>query len=149
MTLARRRFLASALGASAALVIVRPAGATPEEMQAAIDEFTGGAPVTEGRVTVDIPRLVENGNAVPMTVSVESPMTEDDHVTDIAVFNEMNPLPDVVRFQLTPRSGRASVSTRIRLSATQSIHAVARLSDGSLWSGRIHVIVTAPACRET
>lgn len=137
-------------GLAAPLMLrLAPAHATPETMQAAIDDFTGGAPVTEGRVTLEIPLLVENGNAVPLTVSAESPMTEDDHVVTIAIFNEINPLPDTVRFHFTPRSGEAWAQTRIRLNGTQFVHAVARMSDGSFWTAKTNVIVTAPACRET
>jgi sulfur-oxidizing protein SoxY len=99
-------------------------------------------------VTIDIPLLVENGNAVPTTVTVESPMTAADHVTDIALFNERNPLPDIAHFHLGPRSGRAKVSTRIRLGDSQTITAVARMSDGSFWSATADLIVTLPACIE-
>lgn len=143
----RRRVLA--MGAAAPLILrMRPAGATPEQMRAAIDAFTGGADLVEGGVTLKIPLLVENGNAVPVTVSVESPMTEDDHVPAIAIFNEANPLPEVVTFHFTPWSARAEAETRIRLSASQSIHAVARMLDGTFRHAVTDVIVTAPACAE-
>ncbi len=87
---------------------VMPAMATPETMQAAIDAFTGGADVTEGGVELKIPALVENGNSVPLSVSAESPMTPDDYVEEIAIFNEINPLPDTVRFQPAVRAGRGA-----------------------------------------
>ena len=144
-----RRLLLIAGLAAPLILRLTPALATPETMQAAIDGFTGGAPVTEGRVTLEIPLLVENGNTVPLTVSADSPMTEPDHVQVIAVFNEANPLPDTVRFHFTPASGLASAQTRIRLNGTQYVHAIARMSDGTFWSARTNVIVTAPACRET
>ncbi|MCW1934607.1 SoxY-related AACIE arm protein [Pararhodobacter zhoushanensis] len=147
MTLTRRTTLATLLGGPLVLRF-GPARATPETMQTAIDGFTGGAEITEGRVTLRIPLLVENGNSVPLTVSVDSPMTPEDHVEQIAIFNEINPLPDTARFHLTPRSGLAMVETRIRLNGSQTVHAVARLSDGSFWSAATEVIVTAPACRE-
>lgn len=144
----RRTVMALALAGPLALRL-SPAAATPESMRAALDAFTGGAPVTEGRVTLDVPLLVENGNAVPLKVSVESPMTGDNYVEEVAIFNERNPLPDVIRFRFTPRSGRAAAETRIRLSGTQNVHAIARMSDGSLWSAVTDVIVTAPACAES
>ncbi len=144
----RRHILAMSLGAPLLLVLGRPASATPETMRAAIDTFTGGTLPEEARVTLDIPLLVENGNTVPMTVHVDSPMTVDDHVASIAVFNELNPLPQVAVFHLTPRSGLATVQTRIRLGDTQTITAIARTSDGRLWSASTAVIVTAPACAE-
>ncbi|NDV00685.1 SoxY-related AACIE arm protein [Pseudoroseicyclus tamaricis] len=143
----RRAFLAGSL-ATPLILRMEPAFATPEEMQNAIDAFTGGAEVTEGRVELDIPMLVENGNTVPLRVAVDSPMTDDDYVEAVAIFNEINPLPDTVRFFFTPLSGRAEAQTRIRLNGTQHVHAVARLSDGSFWSAQTNVVVTAPACRE-
>ena len=118
-------------------------------MRAAVTAFTRGAPVREGRVTMDIAELVENGNAVPVSVAVQSPMTAADHVVAIGIFNERNPQPDVAVFQLSPRSGRAQVSTRIRLATSQKLVAVARMADGSCWSKTVDVIVTIAACIET
>lgn len=137
-------------GALALSLALRPATAlaTPETMAAAVAEFTKGLAVKPGRVTIDIPPLVENGNSVPMTVSVESPMTELDHVNAIAIFAEKNPLPNVAQFNLTPRSGKASVSTRIRLGDSQVLLVIAQLSDGSFWSQKAELIVTLPACVE-
>lgn len=143
-----RRSAVTTLLALPLIVRMAPARATPETMQAALEAFTGGAPISPGRVTLKIPLLVENGNSVPLTVTVDSPMTEEDYVAEIAIFNELNPLPDTVRFHLGPRSGLAAVETRIRLNGTQTVHAVARMNDGSHWSAATDVIVTAPACRE-
>jgi sulfur-oxidizing protein SoxY len=117
-------------------------------MQSAIPDYASGAPVKPGKVKFDIPPLVENGNGVPITVSVDSPMTAAEHVTGIAVFNERNPQRDVVRFTLGPRAGRAVVSTRIRLATSQQLVAVARLSDGTFWSQGVDVLVTLAACLE-
>jgi sulfur-oxidizing protein SoxY len=147
MTLSRRAAVTGLLSLPWILRMT-PARATPETMQGALDAFTGGASVREGRVTLKIPLLVENGNSVPLSVSVESPMTPEDHVEEIAIFNELNPLPDTARFHLTPRAGLAAVETRIRLNGSQTVHAVARMNDGSHWSTTTNVIVTAPACRE-
>lgn len=144
----RRRAIALGVGAVSMLTL-RPAFATPEAMRAAIGDFVGEASPRDGRVTLDVPPLVENGNAVPVTVSVESPMTEADFVRGIALFNEKNPLPQVARFHLTPRSGRAAVSTRIRLADSQRIIAVAEMSDGSFWQAGADVIVTLAACVES
>jgi sulfur-oxidizing protein SoxY len=117
-------------------------------MEQAIRDFVGEARVRPGRVSLDLPPLVENGNAVPLNVTVESPMTPADHVKAIAVFNEKNPQPHVAVFRLGPRAGRASVSTRIRLADSQKVTAVAQLSDGSFWSDSADVIVTLAACVE-
>lgn len=146
--LSRRTVLGIGLAAPL-LLRMTPARATPEAMQAAIDEFTGGAEMQEGRVMLKIPLLVQNGNAVPLTVSAESPMTESDYVQTIAIFNEINPLPDTARFHFTPASGLAQTQTRIRLNGDQHVHAVALMSDGSYWTSSTNVIVTAPACRES
>jgi sulfur-oxidizing protein SoxY len=143
-----RRSILALAAASPLLVQMRPVRATPEEMQTAIDAFTGGAAMEEGGFTLKVPLLVENGNAVPLTVSVDSPMTEEDHVTEIAVFNEQNPLPEVVTFHFSPWSGRAEAQTRMRLSGSQNVHAVARMSDGTYRHAMTDVIVTAPACAE-
>lgn len=114
----------------------------------AIASFAGGAAVREGRVKFEISPLVENGNAVPVSVEVDSPMTATDHVRRIALFNEKNPQADIVVFHLGPRSGRARVATRIRLAASQTVVAVAETSNGAFWSARANVIVTLAACIE-
>ena len=147
LDLSRRKLLEAGAGL-AALIAVRPALATPDAMKTAIAGFTGGAPVTSGKVTLEVAQLVDNGNAVPVTVRVDSAMTAADHVTAIAVFNEKNPQPDMVRFTLGPRSGKAVVTTRVRLATSQRLSAVARMSDGSFWSGTADVIVTLAACVE-
>lgn len=148
----RRRFLELA-GAAAAIgavpvVTVREAVATPETMAAAIRTVVGTATVQPGKVKLDIPPLVENGNTVPMTVSVASPMTPQEFVKSIHVFNEKNPQPNIGNFFLGPRAGRAQISTRVRLADSQKIIAIARLSDGSFWSATADVVVTLAACTE-
>ena len=139
------------IGAAAGLigsVWVRPAAAVADELAAAVAAFAGGAPVRAGRVDFDIAPLVENGNTVPVTVRVPSPMTEADHVTTIAIFNQRNPQRDVANFSLGPRAGRATVSTRIRLAGSQQLVAVAKMNDGSCWSRTVDVLVTLAACVE-
>ena len=138
---------AGALGA-VSLLLVRPAVATPEKMQAAIKSVIGEAPVKKGKVTLDIPPLVENGNTVAMSVTVESPMTATDRVKVVHVFNEKNPQPNVIDAHFGPRAARAAFSTRIRLADTQTLVAIAEMSDGSFWSDSIDVIVTLAACLE-
>lgn len=143
----RRAVLAGAAAGLTALAL--PAAHAEEaDMLAAIRSFTGGATPQPGRVRIDVEPLVENGNSVSVGVSVASPMTEADHVTALALFNEKNPLPEVAVFHLSPRSGVARVDTRIRVATTQHLMAVARLSDGSFWSDRREVIVTIAACTE-
>lgn len=144
--LTRRR----ALAAGAALVLVREGhGAElPPALALAVIGFTRGAPLREDRVTLEISELVENGNTVPVTVSVASPMSASDHVVALALFNERNPQRDVISMRLGPRNGQARVSTRIRLATSQKLVAVARMNDGSCWSRTVEVIVTIAACIE-
>ena len=125
-----------------------PAQATPDEMQEAVRKVTGQAPVRRGRVRLDMPPLIDNSNSVPLSVMVESPMTQSDHVKAIHVFTEKNPLPNVVSVYLGPRAGRAGIATRVRIADTQTVTAVAELSDGTFWSGSKSVVVTLSACLE-
>ena len=149
----RRRFLidTAALAGAAGIwlpLATGPASATPASMRAAIRKVVGETPVTKGRVKIDLPPLIENGNAVSLTVAVESPMTVEDHVKAIHVFTEKNPQPNVISIQLGPRAGRATFSSRIRLADSQKVIAIAQMSDGSFWSDEIEVIVTLAACLE-
>ena len=148
----RRQFLGLAGGAAVIgavpMVTLRQAAATPAMLAAAIRNVVGAAVVRTGKVKLDVPPLVENGNTVPMTVSVASPMTPEDHVKSIHVFNEKNPQPNIGNFYLGPQSGRAQISTRIRLADSQKIVAIAKLSDGSFWSASVDVVVTLAACTE-
>jgi sulfur-oxidizing protein SoxY len=145
----RRMLLAAGAGVGfGAFITVLPAAGAADDLAAAINAFTGGAVVGNGRITLDVASLVDNGNAVPVTVTVDSPMTANEHVTHIALFNERNPQRDVARFTLGPRAGKAVVSTRIRLATSQKLVAVARFSDGSFRSRTVDVIVTLAACIE-
>ncbi|WP_353641827.1 SoxY-related AACIE arm protein [Mesorhizobium sp. WSM2239] len=143
----RRQVLAAGIAGLVVLSLPRRALARPS-LEEAINTFTGGAEVLEGRVRLELPPLVENGNAVGITVTAQSPMTAADHVRRIGVFNEKNPEASVAVFRLGPRSGRAEVSTRIRLATSQVVVAVAEMSDGSFWSSRASAIVTLAACIE-
>lgn len=143
-----RRQLVMAGTGLAAWVMLRPALAATDDLAAAVSGYAGGAAVTAGKVRLDIAELVDNGNVVPITITVDSPMTAANHVRAIAVFNEKNPQRDVAKFTLGPRYGKAQVSTRIRLATTQQLVAVAQMSDGSFWSHTVDVIVTLAACIE-
>src|SRR3954463_12748789 len=148
----RRQFLGFAGGAAVAgtmpVITLRPAEATPAMLSSAIRQLVGDAVVKTGKVKLDVPPLVENGNTVPLTVSVDNPMTPDNHVKSIHVFNEKNPQPNVGNFYLGPNAGRAQVSTRIRLADSQKITAIAKLSNGTFWSASVDIIVTLAACTE-
>ena len=130
-------------------LLLRPALAAPETLRVAIEKFAAGAVPQTGRVTLEIAPLVDNGNVVPVTIRVTSPMTADDHVRGIALFNEHNPNTEMAIFHLGPRSGRATVATRVRLATSQQVVALAKMNDGSVWQHRVDVIVTLAACIES
>lgn len=141
----------SALAAGLALplaVVSRRVLAEIDPLDPDVWVFTAGRRVTPGRVTLELPALAENGNAVAMRVRVQSPMTAADHVTAIHLFSERNPVRRIASFHLGPRAGRAEVTSRIRLARTQRVHAVAAISDGTFWSDTRDVEVGVPACTE-
>ena len=140
----RRDMLAAALG----VTLLPAARAAEPALQEAIRAWAGSATPRDGRVQFDISPLVDNGNVVPLTISVQSPMTPADHVREIVVFNESNPQRDVIRATLSPLSGRAELSTRMRLATSQHLVALARMSDGSVWQHQVEVVVTLAACIE-
>lgn len=140
--LERRRLLAAAC----AVLWLRPAQATPEALADALREYTGGAPLREGRVRLDIAPLVDNGNTVPVSVSV--PGVSPEQVQALALFSERNPRSDVLRVVFGPRAGERVLTTRMRLATSQQLVAVARLADGGHWAQRVDVVVTLSACLE-
>ena len=122
--------------------------AKKEDADEAIKKVTGGAPLREGKVTLTIPPLVENGNLVVLKVSVASPMTANDYVKAIHVIAEGNPLPNIFTVYLTHRSGTANITTRVRLADSQTVWAIAQMSNGSYWQGSAETLVTLSACTE-
>ena len=150
----RREFLvlaaASITAATTAEAQIDPnqAALRKAALEDALRKVVGNAQVHRGRVKLELPPLIDNGNSVPLSVAVESPMTGADHVKAIHVFTEKNPLPDVVSVYLGPRAGRARIATRLRLADTQTVVAIAQLSDGSFWSDSAEVVVTLSACLE-
>ena len=134
------------LAAGATFLIARPALATPDELAAALRESFGDQPITRGRIRLEIPRLAENGNVVPVTVSVDSPMTRQDYVSSIHLFAEKNHLPRILDVHLGPYNGKAVLSSRVRLATSQQLTAVAVLSDGSLWSAAADIEVVTSEC---
>ena len=149
----RREFLvlaAAALAAPTADAQIGPnqAALRKAAYEDALRKVVGDAQVRRGRVKLQLPPLIDNGNSVPLSVAVESPMTDADHVKAIHVLTEKNPLPDVVSVRLGPRAGRASLATRVRLADTQTVTAIAQMSDGSFWSDSAEVVVTLSACLE-
>jgi sulfur-oxidizing protein SoxY len=147
LKITRREVMAGGLAALGASALPGSAAALGQ-MDTAIRNAFGEATIRKGRVMLELPPLVENGNTVPMTVSVDSPMTRDYYVKAIHVFNDKNPQPNVVSVQLGPRAGKAAIATRIRLAGTQKLMAIAEMSDGTYWADTQEVIVTLAACLE-
>ncbi len=117
-----------------------------EQLVPVMKQITNGAPVRESRVKLDIPHLAENGHLVPLTVTVESPMTAADYVSTLYLLSEKNPRPIIAKISLSPEAGRAALTTRIRLAGAQHVVALAQMSDGSFWAASADVIVTETAC---
>lgn len=143
LKLAGTGVLAAATGMT---ILSEAALATPETANAVLRKVFGNKTMKEGRVRLKLPPIAENGNTVPMTISVDSPMTASDYVKAIHVVSEGNPLPGVATFHLTPMSGKAEVTTRIRMAKTQNIVAIAEMNDGSLYRVVRNVKVTIGGC---
>jgi sulfur-oxidizing protein SoxY len=146
----RRRQLLLATGAAGAAGILRTPPSRAEQFPAipALTTMLDKRELKEGRVKLDIPKLADNGNSVPLTITVDSPMNATDRVVAIHVFSERNPRPRIAAIELGPDAGRAELQTRIRLAGTQHIVAVAQMSDGSLWGATTEIIVTQSACTD-
>lgn len=141
----RQAMMAGASAIAIASLGIAPAYAANDSADL-IKKFTGGKVPTEGKVKLDLPEIAENGNTVPMTVSVESPMTEASHVTEVLVVGDGNPNGGMATFHFSPASGVAEANTRIRLAATQNIMAVAKMNDGSFYTASKQVKVTIGGC---
>jgi len=146
-TLTRRALVGGGVAVCLVPIVGDPALATPAEMADAIRTLTNGTAVKPGRVKLVLPELAENGNIVSLSVSVESPMTESDHVKSVHIFSELNPIATLVRFHVSPRAGRnPTLLTNIRLADSQRVTAIAAMSDGTFWSSDANVVVTIAAC---
>ncbi len=148
MTMTRRSMLALSSGAAAALVALRamPASADAEAVMAKIAEFSGGTEPASGTLALNAPEIAENGNTVPVSFTVESPMTAEDYVQSVAIYADGNPSPEVIVFNFTPLSGQATATTRVRLAKTQNVIAVAKTSTGAVFMDKKEVKVTIGGC---
>lgn len=149
MNLERRKLLGCTAGVVTAGLFSGASSrafASPEEVMEALKAFAGEAEVGTGTITLIAPEIAENGNSVPISVSVDSPMTDVDHVESVVIYAEGNPEPEVVTFNFSPASGVASASTRMRLAQTQNVVAVAKMSNGSVFSDTRNIKVTIGGC---
>ncbi len=143
---ASRRRALGALLAGASLLVIRPATATPDELTAALRETFGDRPIQRGKVKLEIPRLAENGSVVPVTVGVDSPITQQAYVKSSHLFAEKNDLPRMLEAQLGPYNGKAVLTSRVRVATSQQLMAVAVLNDDSLWSAGADIEVVTSEC---
>ena len=141
MSLPRRILLTGAIA-----VLATPAGATKTDVATAIAALTKGARLRPGRIKLDLPLLVENGNAVAMTLAVTVPLPDAERVLSMHVFAEGNPLPNVINAYFGPRSGAPHLATRIRLATSQTVIAIAACADGTFWTDNVELLVTLAAC---
>jgi sulfur-oxidizing protein SoxY len=137
---------ASALISAAAVIGARAAMAEPAEVEAELKGLFGSKSLNSGKIKLDVPSIAENGSLVPVNIEVESPMTAGNYVRAVHLFCDGNPYPAVYSYRLTPESGKASLSNRIRLAKTQNVIAVAEMSDGSLYTAKSAVKVTIGGC---
>jgi sulfur-oxidizing protein SoxY len=145
--LSRREVLVLGAGGAAVFVTLGDtAVATPAEAATEIAKFTGGKTPEQGKITFDLPEIAENGNTIPLSIIVDSPMTSDNYVSDILVVTDGNPRPGVARFHFTSMSGRALAATRIRLASTENVIVVAKTNDGRLFTVQKQVKVTIGGC---
>jgi sulfur-oxidizing protein SoxY len=135
----------SALLAIAGVLAARGALATPDSAKEWLAEHVKGTP-KPGKIALKAPEIAENGNAVPLTVSVESEMNEKSYVKALYIAADGNPNPPVAIYEFTPMSGKAEVSMRVRLAQTQKLVAVAEMNDGTLYTASREVKVTIGGC---
>ncbi|MGQ7843099.1 thiosulfate oxidation carrier protein SoxY [Granulosicoccus sp. 3-233] len=151
MDTSKRQFLDRTLNVTAGMAVAGLLGssrvlASVEDVQQAMNEFTGGKTAVPGVVKLTTPEIAENGNSVPVSVSVDRPMSEDDHVESVIILADDNPNAAVARFHFSPASGEALASTRIRLARTQNVLAIAKTSKGEVFTATNHVKVTIGGC---
>ena len=144
----RRDFVLLPLLAVPVKVLAQPVNEHVNPIDPLIWSITKGRPIRTGKVKLELPDVAENGHSVAMTVKVDSPMTEKDHVVGIHLISEKNPVRDLASFYLGPRAGRAEVSSRIRLNGTQRMVAYCELSDGTFWSTAVDITVLEAACTD-
>lgn len=118
----------------------------PATFQETMDKILGGKKAEEAKITIELPEIAENGNTVPYTVTVDSPMSDADHVKTLYVLSSGNPGPNIATYHFTPMSGQAFASSRMRLAKTQDIYAIAELSNGNFLVGKRGVKVTIGGC---
>jgi sulfur-oxidizing protein SoxY len=142
----RRLFLATLAAGALPAAGQSPRFQPVQDIRPLLEKLTGGVAPESGGIEIELPSIAENGNSVPMHVRVESPMTAQDHVSALHIIAERNPRPLVATFHMGPQSGRAEISTRVRLAGTQKVTVLAQLSGNRFRMAQTDVLVTAAAC---
>ena len=142
----RELIKAGSLGAILCSTLPLRAKATPVSAMEAIRKTINGSEPKDGRVNIIMTEIAENGGTVPMKVSVDSPMSTEDHVTAVHIFTDGNPFPEVASYFLGPHNGKAFLSIRLRLLKTQNVIAVAEMSNGESYMASKHIKVTIGGC---
>ncbi len=140
---------AFALGGGFVMLTLMPMAADAEVSNDAakwIEKFTGGKEAVKGKISLDLPEIAENGNTVPLSLTIESPMTAESYVKEVMVLADGNPNAGVATLMFTPLSGKAEASIRIRLATTQNVVAIAKMSDGAVFTEQKTVKVTIGGC---
>lgn len=143
----RRRFLALSLISLPFSTAGQP-NAHVSTIDPLVRSFTGGRDVLPGKVRLELPKIADNGHSVPVTVTVDSPMTPAEHVRALHLISEKNPVRDMASFYFGPHLARAEFTSRLRLNGSQRVVAIAELSDGSFWSDMVQIEVREAACTE-
>jgi len=143
----RREVLFAAAGLAAAVALpAQPTFATTTEVDELIKTIAGSRKIAEGKVTIDLPSIAENGLVVPLNFAVESPMSAEDYVQAVHIFADGNPHPQVASYTFTPLSPKAAAQLRIRLAKTQTVTVLAVMSNGDVYSAGQEVKVTIGGC---
>jgi sulfur-oxidizing protein SoxY len=140
---------ALAVGAAFAATAVVPGLAqaqAPNNAAQVIEGFTGGKAPGTGKIKLELPDVAENGSSVPLTFSVDSPMTDASHVSEVLIVSEGNPNALIATLSFTPLAGKAEAAVRIRLATTQNVAVVAKMNDGSTFIEKKQVKVTIGGC---
>jgi sulfur-oxidizing protein SoxY len=145
--LSRRKAMVGATAAAlAALLAPRMSMANEASVAEEIKKLYGDKKMLDGKIKLDLPQIAENGLVVPVTIEIDSPMTEADHVKTVHVFADGNPLPGIVTYTFSPACGKAAAATRMRLAQTQNVVCIAEMSNGTLHMAKAEVKVTIGGC---
>lgn len=130
----------------------QPAGAgvpLPDEpVERTLNRLFGDRPLRPGagKIKLDLPLIAEDGGNVAVSVESDQPIAGGLHLSHIYIISDKNRRPMLAKFTFAPESGRAFISTSVRLATTTDVRAVAEMSDGTLYAVSKNVRVTISGC---